>query len=66
MEAAVVFQFVLHLVFEENKLQTTPVTVEGLVYLETENFKLKDPSTSTAGSLHLVRVLTWCLSRCCR
>lgn len=68
-----VFQFVLHLVFEENKLQTTPVTVEGLVYLGTENFKLKDTSTSTAGSLHLVfvrlhlvRVLTWCLSRCCR
>lgn len=29
-----VFQFVLHLVLEEDKLETTPVTVEGLVDLK--------------------------------
>lgn len=33
-EAVMVFQFVLHLVFEEDKLKTTPVTVEGLVDLK--------------------------------
>lgn len=28
-----VFQFMLHLVFEEDELKTTPVTVKGLIYL---------------------------------
>lgn len=32
-EAAVVFQFVLQLVFEDHELQTTPVAVEALVHL---------------------------------
>lgn len=33
-EAAMVFQLVLNFVFQEDKLKTTPVTVERLVHLK--------------------------------
>lgn len=50
-----VLQFMLHLIFEEDKLKTTPVAVKGLIDLrqtETDRAKTKDRETEKQRSVY--------------